>query len=303
VKPVKAVNIGTNAMQLIGRSPLVYLTKLNKTKCDIICKLEFYNPGGSVKDRIGVSMIKDLEQNNKINNNSTIICNTSGNTGIALAWVCASKNLKLIIVMPDSMSEERFKILQHYDVEIITTSGELGMKGSEEKAKELHKTIKNSILLDQFSNPANPEIHKRTTAVEIWNECNTKVDAFICGVGTGGTITGVGEYLKSKNPEIKVIAVEPKNSPVLSGGKPGKHKIQGIGAGFIPAILNTNIYDEIIQVSDEDAIITSKNLAKYEGISSGISGGAAVWASIKYAEKFENKKCSIITIIPDSIDK
>ncbi|MFH2143360.1 MAG: cysteine synthase A [Bacteroidota bacterium] len=285
----------------IGNTPVVQLGFLNdKLYGKIFVKLENKNPGGSVKDRLALALIEDGEKRNLINKDTTIIEASSGNTGIGLAMICASKSYRLILVMPESVSEERKHIIEAYGAEIVLTSSNEGMNGSVIKSTELHSTIKNSYLTCQFDNPANPLMHKKTTAVEIWKDMNSNIDIFICGTGTGGTITGVGEYLKSKNRNISIIAIEPENSPVLSGGKAGFHKIQGIGPGFIPSILNTRIIDEIIKVKDDEAIETTRRLAREEGILCGISSGANVFGALKIAEKLENKNKNILTIICDT---
>lgn len=284
----------------VGNTPLVKINKLNKNPNTILVKLESFNPFQSVKDRVGIAMIEAAEKEGKINKDSIIIEPTSGNTGIALAFVAAAKGYKLILTMPETMSIERRQLLKILGAELVLTDGTKGMSGAVAKAGELVAETKNSFMPQQFNNQANPEIHKKTTAIEILNDTDGKVDIFIAGVGTGGTITGVGEILRKKNPNVKVIAVEPKDSSVLSGGAPGPHKIQGIGAGFIPQVLNRDIIDEIILVSNEDAGETARQLAKTEGILVGISSGAAFWAALQVAKRKENKDKTIVVILPDS---
>ena len=284
----------------VGNTPLVKINKLNKNPNTILVKLESFNPFQSVKDRVGIAMIEAAEKEGKINKDSIIIEPTSGNTGIALAFVAAAKGYKLILTMPETMSIERRQLLKILGAEMVLTDGAKGMSGAVQKAGELVAQTKNSFMPQQFNNQANPEIHKKTTAIEILNDTDGKVDIFIAGVGTGGTITGVGEILRKKNPDVKIIAVEPKDSPVLSGGAPGSHKIQGIGAGFIPQVLNRDIIDEIILVSNEDAGETARQLAKTEGILVGISSGAAFWAALQVAKRKENKDKTIVVILPDS---
>ena len=299
-------NIYTSADQLIGKTPLLELTHIEQEEnlqAKIIGKLEYFNPAGSVKDRIAKAMIDDAESKGILKPDSVIIEPTSGNTGIGLASVAAAKGYRLMIVMPETMSIERRQLMRAYGAELVLTEGSKGMKGAIAKAEELSKQIPNSFIPGQFVNPANPAIHKATTGPEIWEDTNGEVDIFIAGVGTGGTITGVGEYLKSKNPDIKIIAVEPSGSPVLSQGKPGSHKIQGIGAGFVPEVLDTKIYDEIIPVQDADAFATGKKIGRSEGILVGISSGAAVWAAIQVAKRPENQGKNIVALLPDTGDR
>jgi cysteine synthase A len=277
----------------IGRTPMVRLKKIG----NLIAKLEFFNPLGSVKDRIGMAMIDAAEQNGKIGPETLIVEPTSGNTGIALAFMCAVRGYRLCLTMPDTMSVERRKLLKHLGAELILTPGADGMKGAIAKAREILVNTDDVFMPDQFGNPANPEIHRKTTAREIWNDTDGAVDIFVSGVGTGGTITGVGEVLKAKKPSVKIVAVEPEDSPVLSGGKPGPHKIQGIGAGFIPQVLNTNIIDEVVTVGDEDAFHMARKAALQEGILCGISSGAALWAANMLSKRSENKGKNIITLL------
>ncbi len=294
------------AAGFIGNTPLMEASNLEKTldlNANVLLKLEYLNPAGSVKDRAAIYMIEDAEKRGILKENSVIIEPTSGNTGIGLASAAAVKGYRLILTMPETMSVERRNILKAYGAEIVLTDGALGMKGSIEKAEELAKQYENSFIPDQFSNPANARAHYETTGPEIWNDTDGKVDIFVACVGTGGTITGIGEYLKEKNPDIKVVAVEPSDSPLLSGGKAGPHKIQGIGANFVPSLLNTEIYDEVMTVEADEAFSTAKSLAKKEGILVGISSGAALSAAIKLAQREENKEKNIVVLLPDSGDR
>ena len=296
--------IANDVTELIGNTPLVKLNKIAKdVEAKIVGKLEFFNPCGSVKDRIGINMITEAEKKGFLKKDSVVVEPTSGNTGIALAFVCAVKGYRLVLTMPDTMSIERRKMLEAFGAEIVLTPGSEGMKGAIKKAEEIVKNNCKAFMPQQFKNPANPEVHRKTTALEIWKDTDGKVDILVSGVGTGGTITGIAEVIKKRKPSFKAIAVEPTNSPVLSGGEPGSHKIQGIGAGFVPDVLNRDIIDEIIKVTNEEAIICARRLAKEEGIFAGISSGAAVWAAIKVAKRKENKGKLIVVILPDLGDR
>ena len=298
--------IYTSADQLIGHTPLLELTHIENAEnleAKILAKLEYFNPAGSVKDRIARAMIDDAEATGKLKPGSVIIEPTSGNTGIGLASVAAARGYRIIIVMPETMSVERRQLMKAYGAELVLTDGAKGMKGAIAKADELAREIPNSFVPGQFVNPANPDAHKRTTGPEIWEDTDGKVDIFVAGVGTGGTVTGVGEYLKSQNPNVKVVAVEPASSPVLSKGTAGAHKIQGIGAGFVPDVLNTKVYDEVIPVSNEDAFATGKLVGHKEGVLVGISSGAALWAAIQLAKRPENKGKTIVALLPDTGDR
>ena len=298
--------IYTSADQLIGKTPLLELTHIEKEEgleAKILVKLEYFNPAGSVKDRIAKAMIDDAEASGKLKPGSVIIEPTSGNTGIGLASVAAARGYRIIIVMPETMSVERRQLMKPYGAELVLTEGVKGMKGAISKAEELAKETPNSFIPGQFVNPANPAAHKATTGPEIWEDTDGKVDIFVAGVGTGGTITGTGEYLKSQNPNVKVVAVEPASSPVLSKGTAGSHKIQGIGAGFVPDVLDTKVYDEIITVENDDAFATGKKIGKKEGVLVGISSGAAVWAAIELAKRPENKGKTIVALLPDTGDR
>ena len=298
--------IYTSADQLIGKTPLLELTHLEKAlglEAKLVAKLEYFNPAGSVKDRIAKAIIEDAEATGRLKEGSVIIEPTSGNTGIGLASVAAAKGYRLIITMPETMSVERRQLIKAYGAELVLTEGSKGMKGAIAKAEELQAEIPNSIIAGQFVNPANPKAHKETTGPEIWEDTDGEVDIFVAGVGTGGTVTGVGEYLKSQKASVKVVAVEPADSPVLSKGTAGSHKIQGIGAGFVPDVLNTAVYDEIIPVTNDDAFATGKLLGKSEGVLVGISSGAALWAAIELAKRPENKGKTIVALLPDTGDR
>ncbi len=299
-------NIYTSVEQLIGRTPLLELIRLERAEgleARILAKLEYFNPAGSAKDRVARAMLDDAEARGLLKPGSVIIEPTSGNTGIGLASVAAARGYRVIIVMPETMSVERRQLMGAYGAQVVLTEGAKGMAGAIAKAEELSREMPDSFIPGQFVNPANPAAHRTSTGPEIWADTDGQVDIFVAGVGTGGTITGVGEYLKGKNPEVRVVAVEPANSPVLSGGASGKHGIQGIGAGFVPQALNTSIYDEIITVEDEDAFALGRNMGKLEGVLVGISSGAALWAAVQLAKRAENKGKTIVTLLPDAGDR
>jgi cysteine synthase A len=307
MEETKMAKVYESASELVGKTPLLKLNKYQESvgvkDASILAKLEYLNPAGSVKDRVALQMIEDLEESGQIKPGATLIEPTSGNTGIGIAAVAASKGYKVVITIPETMSIERRNIIKAYGAEIVLTDGAKGMKGAIAKAEELKEATPGSVILGQFVNPSNPKVHRLTTGPEIWEDTDGKVDIFVAGVGTGGTVTGVGEYLKSKNPNVKIVAVEPKDSPVLSEGKAGAHKIQGIGAGFVPDVLNTEIYDEIIPVSNEDSFETGKAIAKTEGVLVGISSGAALFAAKELAKRPENKGKTIVALLPDSGDR
>ena len=300
-------DIKKSALELIGKTPLLlvenYQRNADATEAEILVKLECFNPAGSVKDRVALQMIQDLEESGRIKPGATLIEPTSGNTGIGIAAVAATKGYKVVITIPETMSVERRNIIKAYGAEIVLTEGSKGMKGAIAKAEEIKNETPGAVILGQFINSSNPKVHKLTTGPDIWEDTDGEIDIFVAGVGTGGTITGVGEYLKSKNPNVKVVAVEPKDSPVLSEGRAGAHKIQGIGAGFVPDVLNTEIYDEIIPVANEDAFETGKAIAKTEGVLVGISSGAALFAATELAKRPENKGKKIVALLPDSGDR
>ena len=299
-------NIYTSADQLIGKTPLLELSHIEKDEkleARLLGKLEYFNPSGSVKDRIAKAMIDDAEKKGQLKPDSVIIEPTSGNTGIGLAAVAAARGYRIIIVMPETMSIERRKLMKGYGAELVLTEGAKGMKGAIAKANELHEATPNSFIPGQFVNPANPAAHRATTGPEIWDDTDGKVDVFVAGIGTGGTITGVGEFLREKNPNVKIVAVEPDGSPVLSKGVSGSHKIQGIGPGFVPDVLDTKIYDEIVTVTNEDAFATGKLIGRSEGVLVGVSSGAAVWAALQVAKRPENKGKTVVVLLPDTGDR
>lgn len=297
------MNIYRSVTELVGKTPLMELTRIEESEgleAKIFAKLELFNPGGSIKDRVARAMIEDAEKRGALKDGSVIIEPTSGNTGIGLSAIAAAKGYRIIITMPETMSIERRNLMKAYGAELVLTDGAKGMKGAIAKAEELSKEIPNSFIAGQFVNPVNPLAHEQTTGVEIWEDADGKVDIFVAGVGTGGTVTGVGRYLRSKNPDVKIVAAEPKNSAVLSGGQAGSHKIQGIGAGFVPEILDTKIYDEVIRVDNDDAFAAGRLVARTEGVLVGISSGAALWAALELAKRPENKGKNIVAVFPDT---